>query len=188
MGSRLVSLVVLLAATTLMSSTVWADDDDTYTLSADQLDSDWNHEVGEITTRFGIDFTAATSLGGDDGIQIADTLMMGLNAGAGYFALDWLSADLDLSGTLSFAESGIDFSNFAITPGTHIYPISEVFVRLGVPFVVTDPSSINILGGVGYEYPINDSQTLVGELDLVYPLTGDGGGTITIGGGTTYSF
>ena len=118
---------------------------------------------------------------------VADDLAIGLAAGAGYFPIDQLSADLDLGGTLTFADSNIDFSAISLTPGAHYYPISEVFLRLGVPFIVTDPSSVNVLGGIGYEYPLNDSQTLVGEIDLTYPLTGDGSGFITVGGGTTFS-
>ncbi len=173
---------------------VWAgeaatsdESDGTYEVNADQLDSDWNHQAGEITTRFGLDFTAAAGLGGDDGFSVADDLAIGLAAGAGYFPIDQLSADLDLGGTLTFADSNIDFSAISLTPGAHYYPISEVFLRLGVPFIVTDPSSVNVLGGIGYEYPLNDSQTLVGEIDLTYPLTGDGSGFITVGGGTTFS-
>lgn len=162
--------------------------DGTYQLSADQLDSGWNHEAGEITTRFNLDFTAVAGLGGDDGVSISDNLLIGLGAGVGYFPIAQVSADLDLSGTLSFAENSVDFTNIAITPGSHIYPISEVFLRVGLPIVVSDPTSINILGGVGYEYPLSDSQTLVGEIDLIYPLDGSGSGVITVGGGTTFSF
>ncbi|MCA9562064.1 MAG: hypothetical protein KC561_01180 [Myxococcales bacterium] len=160
-----------------------------YSVDASEADSDWLHDSGDLTTRLGIDFTGAAGLGTTGGLDLPDSLIASVYAGIGYFIIPQVSTDFDLGGTFSIGgDEGFDATSFSLTPGARAYPIPEVFVRAGLPVIFGDSTSINVLGGLGYEYPLSDSQTLVGEIDLTYPLTEDGVGVITLGGGTTFSF
>ena len=75
-----------------------------------------------------------------------------------------------------------------LTPGTHIYPLDTGFLRAAAPIVVTGETGPSLLLGPGHEYPVGDTLNLVGEVDLIYPLGGEGDGTVTVGGGTSFSF
>ncbi|MBN1945857.1 MAG: hypothetical protein JW797_09280 [Bradymonadales bacterium] len=156
-------------------------------VTADPLDTSWNHNRGDIITRFAVDFTAVAGLQEGE-VSVSDNLVIGLAGGLGYYPHSRLSTDLDLSASLVFAEEGNEITRLTLTPGTRFYPIPPVYLRLGIPFVMTSPASVNGLLGAGYEIPLGESMSLMGEIDVVYPFTGDGDGIITIGGGTSYTF
>jgi hypothetical protein len=190
-GRCALSVPLLLLCSTWLPSPARAEDPSgSTTLSTDQLDTDYYHQEGDLVTRFGVNVGAFAGIG-DEGIDLADSLNIGIFGGLGYFPIDQLSADIDLSTALNI-DDGLDISTFVITPGSRIYPLREVFLRVGLPIVVTDPSSVNGLVGAGYEYRITERQTLTGELALTYPFSCGqedcGGGVITLGGGTTYTF
>jgi len=192
---------LLLTTSLLLPRATWAEEPETdwlfeaspgastYSLDADKYDSDFNHSSGEITTRFGVDFDTVAGFGADGTIDLPEDFSMGFSGGIGYFPMEQVSADIDLSTALAITEAGADISTFTITPGSHVYPIPQLFLHAGLPITPTnDPMTLSILGGVGYEVPVGDNQNLIGEAAITYPLTGDVPGTVTLGGGYAYSF
>jgi len=183
--------IPLAAAILLFSASALAgdgSDGQEFQINTDELDTTLSHEAGEITTRLSVDVGTLVGIGGDDGVGLADTFTLGLSAGAGYFPIDILSADMDFTGDIIFADEGTEFTNVTITPGTHVYPVDQIFIRGAVPYTVTGNTGASLLAGLGYEYPVSDSQNIVGEIDFIYPLNGEGDGTVTLGGGTSFSF
>lgn len=124
--------------------------------------------AGKVTFRGGLNFDVARSfnLGGTTGGAAAT---IGAQVGAGYFVLENLSTDLDVSARLSFTSPvtlGLE-----LTPSVRFFPIPQVSVRAGVPIPLLPVPGVGVLAGAAFHQPIGDKVQLVAGVDYTFYLT-----------------
>ena len=169
------------------SATVDPATHDATTPASGEEESEFHYQDGDVVTRLNVGVDLLTGVG--ETSQFLEALIVPIGVGFGYYPVDRVSVDLDAAGTIHGDEG---FTNLNAGLGSHFYLIPELFVRGAVP-IAFDPFVVNGLFGTGVDILVADGTSVTTEVGITYPLTCDsdvscGGGSLTFGGGTAFSF
>ncbi len=118
--------------------------------------------------RAGLDLNKTINLGGDNtGTQLGGNADLGF----GYFVINNLSVDLDVSTRFTFLPATA-VTAFGLTPGAHYFPLPRTYVRAGVPISFLPSFNLGVLAGLGYSQPLADRIFLLVGIDYTYWLQG----------------
>lgn len=153
--------------------------------------SDGPFAKGKVVFRGGVDLdlSQTINLGGDNS---GSRTTGGVNLGVGFFVIDNLSLDLDLSGHF-FLTPTTGLQDLGATPGLRYQFIPQAYVRGGAPLIFHPAFGLGVLAGGGFTQPISNNVMFVVGADYTYYLTSSfrrvaPSGKIDLHGGIQTSF